>query len=106
MATKAVTDDTFDSEVLSSSGPVLVDFWAEWCPPCKAIAPALEQISDELAGQVTIVKLNTEDSPETPSKYGVMNIPTLIMFKDGERVATKVGGDLKSRLKTWIEEQL
>ena len=106
MATKTVTDDTFGAEVLSAQGPVLVDFWAEWCTPCKAIAPALEQISDELAERVTIAKLNIDEHPEAASRYGVMSIPTMILFKNGERAATKVGAEPKSRIQAWLEEQL
>ena len=106
MATKTVTDDTFGAEVLSAQGPVLVDFWAEWCTPCKAIAPALERISEELAERVTIAKLNIDEHPEAASRYGVMSIPTMILFKNGERAATKVGAEPKSRIQAWLEEQL
>jgi thioredoxin 1 len=104
MATKTVTDDSFQQDVLGSDKPVLVDFWAEWCGPCKRIAPTLEQLSDELAGKVTIAKLNIEESPEAPMKYGVRAIPTMILFKDGEVAATQIGGNfLKSQLQAWIE---
>ena len=106
MATIAVTDDGFEADVLKASGPVLVDFWAEWCGPCKMIGPALEEISDELAGQVTIVKLNIDDHPDTPTKYGVRGIPTMILFKDGAPAATKVGAAPKSALKGWLEGEL
>jgi thioredoxin 1 len=106
MATKTLTDDSFDSDVLSADRPVLVDFWAEWCTPCKAIGPALEQISDELAERVTIAKLNIDEHPEAASRYGVMSIPTMILFKNGERAATKVGAEPKSRIQAWLEEQL
>jgi thioredoxin 1 len=106
MATKTLTDDSFDSELQSADRPVLVDFWAEWCTPCKAIAPALEQISDELAERVTIAKLNIDEHPEAASRYGVMSIPTMILFKNGERAATKVGAEPKSRIQAWLEEQL
>ncbi|HEY0116790.1 MAG TPA: thioredoxin, partial [Allosphingosinicella sp.] len=85
MATKTITDASFGTDVLSASEPVLVDFWAEWCTPCKAIAPALEQISDELGGKVTIAKLNIDENPEAATRYGVMSIPTMILFKNGER---------------------
>src|SRR5580704_988313 len=83
MSTVAVTDETFEQDVLKAEGPVLVDFWAEWCGPCKQIAPALEQISGELAGHVTIAKLNIEESPTIPTRYGVRGIPTMMLFKDG-----------------------
>jgi thioredoxin 1 len=106
MATKTVTDASFGADVLSAQGPVLVDFWAEWCTPCKAIAPALEQISEELGEKVTIAKLNIDDNPEAATKYGVMSIPTMILFKDGERAATKVGAEPKSRIQAWLEGQL
>jgi thioredoxin 1 len=106
MATKTITDDNFNSEVLSADRPVLVDFWAEWCTPCKAIAPALEQISEEMADQVVIAKLNIDEHPEAASRYGVMSIPTMILFKNGERAATKVGAGPKSQLQAWLTEQL
>ena len=106
MPTKAISDDSFEADVLNSSEPVLVDFWAEWCGPCKMIGPALEEISDELAGKVSIVKLNIDDHPDTPGKYGVRGIPTMILFKDGAPAATKVGAAPKSALKGWIEGEL
>jgi thioredoxin 1 len=98
-----VSDDTFDSEVLQSSKPVLVDYWAEWCGPCKQIAPALEEISGELGDRVTIAKLNIDDHPVTPTKFGVRGIPTLMLFKDGQVAATKVGALPKNKLQEWIE---
>lgn len=106
MATKTVTDASFDADVLSADGPVLVDFWAEWCTPCKAIAPALEQISEELGEKVTIAKLDIDENPDTATKFGVMSIPTMILFKGGERAATKVGAAPKSQLQTWLEGEL
>ena len=106
MATKNVTDDSFAQDVLGSDKPVLVDFWAEWCGPCKRIAPALEQISDELADKVTIAKVNIEENPEAPMKYGVRNIPTMILFKAGEPAATQVGAGLKSQIQAWLEGNL
>jgi len=106
MATKTVTDQSFDADVLSASGPVLVDFWAEWCGPCKMIGPALEELSDELGEKVTIVKLNIDDNPDAPGKYGVRGIPTMILFKDGAPSATQVGAAPKSKLKAFIEGAL
>ncbi|MDM8012085.1 MAG: thioredoxin TrxA [Parasphingorhabdus sp.] len=106
MATKAITDESFEGDVLKADGPVLVDFWAEWCGPCKMIGPALEEISEELAGQVTIAKLNIDDSPDAPAKYGVRGIPTMILFNNGEPVETKVGAAPKSQLKSWLESSL
>ena len=106
MATKAVTDASFADDVLNASEPVLVDFWAEWCGPCKMIGPSLEEISDELAGKVTIAKINIDDNPDAPAKYGVRGIPTMILFKDGQPAATKVGAAPKSALKGWIESEL
>jgi thioredoxin 1 len=106
MATRAVTDDSFETDVLKASGPVLVDFWAEWCGPCKQIGPALEELSDELASKVTIAKLNIDDSPNTGSKYGVRGIPTMMLFKDGVVVSTKVGAMAKSRINEWIDQTL
>ncbi len=106
MATKEVTDQSFAADVLSASGPVLVDFWAEWCGPCKMIGPSLEELSDEMAAQVTITKLNIDDNPDAPTKYGVRGIPTMILFKDGVPAATKVGAGPKSQIKGWIESAL
>jgi thioredoxin 1 len=106
MATKSITDASFATDVLGASGPVLVDFWAEWCGPCKMIGPSLEEISEELSGQVTIAKLNIDDNPEAPGKYGVRGIPTMILFKDGAPVETKVGAAPKSALKSWLEGAL
>ncbi len=106
MATIPVSDQDFQANVLNSSKPVIVDFWAEWCGPCKMIGPSLEELSEELSEQVTIVKLNIDDHPDTPSKYGVRGIPTMILFKDGQIVDTKVGAAPKSELKRWIEEAL
>ena len=106
MATKAVTDQSFAADVLQSSTPVLVDFWAEWCGPCKMIAPALEEISATLGNKLQIVKVNIDENPETPGKYGVRGIPTMLLFKNGEPVATKVGAAPRSQIQQWIEAQL
>ena len=100
---KQVSDSSFESDVLKAEGAVLVDYWAEWCGPCKQIAPALEELSQELSGKVTIAKLNIDDNPQTPGKYGVRGIPTLMVFKNGQVVATKVGALPKSKLKEWVE---
>lgn len=106
MATTSVGDSDFDAQVLKSDKPVLVDFWAEWCGPCKMIGPSLEEISEELGEQVDIVKLNIDDHPDTPAKYGVRGIPTMILFKNGEIADTKVGAAPKSQLKSWLEAAL
>ncbi len=103
MATKTVTDESFQQDVLGAPGPVLVDFWAEWCGPCRMIAPALEEISNELGEKVTVAKLNIDDNPEAPVKYGVRGIPTMILFKNGQPAATKVGAAPKSQLQNWLE---
>ena len=100
---KHVTDTSFDSDVLKAEGAILIDFWAEWCGPCKQIAPALEELSQELGGKVTIAKVNIDENPQTPGKYGVRGIPTLMIFKNGQVAATKVGALPKSKLKEWIE---
>ncbi|APZ99313.1 thioredoxin [Sphingopyxis sp. QXT-31] len=106
MGTKAITDASFQADVLDSDTPVLVDFWAEWCGPCKMIGPALEEISDELAGKVVIAKINIDENPDAPGKYGVRGIPTMILFKNGEIAETKVGAAPKSALKGWLENAL
>ena len=101
-----VTDDEFDSQVLNAEGPVLVDFWAEWCGPCKMIAPSLIEIADEMNGRVTIAKVNVDENPHTPAKYGVRGIPTLILFKDGQVAGSKVGALPKAQLAQWVESVL
>ncbi|MBK8631458.1 MAG: thioredoxin TrxA [Sphingomonadales bacterium] len=106
MATTAITDDSFAADVLGSDKPVLVDFWAEWCGPCKMIGPSLEEISNELGDRVTIAKINIDDNPDAPTKYGVRGIPTMILFKNGQPAATKVGAAPKSQLKAWLEGEL
>ncbi len=103
MSTVHISDASFQADVLEASTPVLVDFWAEWCGPCKQIGPALEEIAGELAGKVTIAKLNIDEHPEAAAKYGVRSIPTMILFKDGAPAATKIGAAPKSTLKSWIE---
>ncbi len=103
MATEHVTDSEFEERVLNSTSPVLVDFYAEWCGPCKAIAPILEEISEEKSDQLKIVKINIEESPEVPTKYGVRGVPTLMIFKDGQVIDTRVGGMSKTDMTNWIE---
>ena len=104
MATVKVDSANFQSEVLESAEPVVVDFWAEWCGPCKMIAPSLEEISAELAGKVKIAKLNIEDSPMTPSRFGVRGIPTMMLFKNGQMTSMKVGAMPKAKLLEWLGE--
>ncbi len=106
MATKAVTDASFAEDVINSDKPVLVDFWADWCTPCKMIAPALEEISEELGDQVTIAKVDIMENTETASAFGVQSIPLMVLFKGGQPVAHKLGGAPKSQLKSWIESVL
>ena len=106
MTHTAVSDDSFEKDVLKASAPVLVDFWAEWCGPCKMISPALEEIAQELDGRVTVAKINIDENPLTPQKYGVRGIPTLMLFKDGQVAATKVGALPKNQLASWVESVL
>ncbi len=103
MSLTQVTDSSFETAVLKAEGVVLVDFWAEWCAPCKQIAPLLEDLADDMNGRLTVAKLNIDDNPDTPYKYGVRGIPTLILFKDGQVAATKVGPLPKSKLYEWVE---
>ena len=106
MATVSVTDDNFDTEVLKSSKPIVVDFWAEWCGPCKQIGPILEEISNEMENEVIVAKHNIDDNPNMPTKYGVRGIPTMLLFKGGELKATKVGATTKSNIVSWIKENI
>src|SRR5579862_7224779 len=106
MATKKISDLSFHDDVIASETPVLVDFWAEWCGPCKMIGPSLEEISNELGEKVVIAKINIDENPDAPSRYGVRGIPTMILFKGGEPAATKVGAAPKSQLKSWLEAEL
>ena len=106
MATVAVTDDTFDAEVRQSDIPVVVDFWAEWCGPCKQIGPALEELSNEMDGRVKIVKVNVDENPNSPAQMGVRGIPALFLFKNGEVVSNKTGAAPKAALQSWIEDSL
>jgi thioredoxin 1 len=103
MSTVAVTDSTFDAEVRNSDIPVVVDFWAEWCGPCKQIGPALEELSAEYAGRVKIVKVNVDENPSSPAQMGVRGIPALFLFKDGQVVSNKIGAAPKAALKSWID---
>ena len=103
MPTKTVTDQSFASDVLGASGPVLVDFWAAWAAPFRMIAPALEEISNDLGEKVTIAKLNIDENPDVPGRYGVRGIPTMLLFKDGQPVAQKVGAAPRSQIQQWLE---
>ncbi|RAU23043.1 thiol reductase thioredoxin [Paramagnetospirillum kuznetsovii] len=103
---KNVTDSSFDADVLKAAGPVLVDFWAEWCGPCRQIAPALEELAKDLGAKITVAKINIDENPGTPGKYGVRGIPTLMIFKDGQVAATKIGALPKSKLYEWVEASI
>ena len=104
MATFNVTDETFDEQVIKSSVPVVIDFWAEWCGPCKQIGPALEELSEEYGEKIKIAKINVDENPNSPSKLGVRGIPALFIFKNGEMVSSKIGAAPKTDLKNWIDE--
>jgi thioredoxin 1 len=101
-----ISDATFDSEVLKAKEPVVVDFWAEWCPPCRAIAPALEEIAGSMNGTVKIVKVNVDENPATVAKYGIMSIPTLMLFKNGELTSRQTGAPPRAKLQQWITASL
>jgi thioredoxin 1 len=106
MSAYQTSDQTFQDDVISQGGVVLVDFWAEWCGPCRAVAPVLDELSKAFEGQVKIVKLNIDENPETPMKYGVRSIPTLMMFKNGQLVQSQVGALPRSMLEDWIKKAL
>jgi thioredoxin 1 len=106
MPTKNITDDNFEKEVLKASKPTLVDFWAEWCLPCKQIGPILEEISNEMSNEIDIAKHNIDENPNQPTKYGVRGIPTMLLFNGGELKATKVGATTKSNIVSWIKENI
>lgn len=103
---KQVSDASFEQDVLKAEGPVLVDFWAEWCGPCKQIAPSLEKISQEMGEKLTVAKINIDENPQTPTQYGVRGIPTLLIFKGGQVAAMKVGALPESKLKEWIQQSI
>ncbi len=102
MAVEKVSDQSFEQDVLKSGGPVVVDFWAEWCGPCRMVGPILDEVSGELGDKLKIVKLNVDENPETASKYGIMSIPTLLLFKDGKIASRQVGAAPKAKLVQWI----
>ena len=106
MATVNVTDENFDTEVLKSEKPIVGDCWAEWCGPCKQIGPVLEEISNEMSDEITVAKHNIDNEPNTPTKYGIRGIPTMLFFKGGELKATKVGSTTKSNIVSWIKENI
>jgi thioredoxin 1 len=106
MSHKTVTDQSFQVDVLDSKTPVVVDFWAEWCGPCRMIAPSLEELATEYDGKLTIAKMNIDENPQTPTRYGVRGIPTLMIFRNGQVAATKIGALPKTKIKEWIDASL
>lgn len=106
MSPLKISDSSFETDVLKATKPVVVDFWAEWCGPCRMIAPALEELATELQDKVTVAKLNIDESPQTPGKYGVRGVPTLMIFRNGQVAATKVGALPKSKIREWIEASI
>lgn len=104
--TQTVSDESFEQDVLNADGPVIVDFWAEWCGPCKALSPLVDELANEMQDRVKIVKMNIDENPHTPTKYGVRGIPTLMVFKGGQVSETKVGGMSKSQLTDWVENAI
>ena len=106
MPTKKITDESFETDVVKAPMPTVVDFWAEWCGPCKQIGPVLEEISEEMRDQVVIAKHNIDEEPNSPTKYGIRGIPTMLLFKDGQLKATKVGATTKSNIVSWIKENI
>ena len=106
MSTIKISDDSFEDEVINKGKPIIVDFWAEWCGPCKQIGPILEEISDEMSNELVVAKHNIDENPNQPTKYGVRGIPTMLLFKDGELKATKVGATTKSNIVSWIKENI
>jgi thioredoxin 1 len=106
MSTIKISDDTFEENVINSGKPIIIDFWAEWCAPCKQIGPILEEISDEYNDKLTIGKLDVDENPETPGKYQIRGIPTMLLFNNGKLVDTKVGMSSKTDLKEWIEKHI
>ncbi len=106
MAQKTVSDQSFQSDVLDSKTPVVVDFWAEWCGPCRMIAPSLEELASEYDGKITVAKMNIDENPQTPTRYGVRGIPTLMIFRNGQVAATKIGALPKTKIKEWIDASI
>tara|TARA_B100001123_G_C14332126_1_gene639573 strand:+ start:180 stop:500 length:321 start_codon:yes stop_codon:yes gene_type:complete len=106
MAIQSIKEDSFEKEVVNSELPVLIDFWAEWCGPCKEMNPILEEVSSEMEEKIKVLKINIDENPNIPNKYGVQSIPTLIIFKKGEAISTKVGASIKSDLITWIDSTI